>query len=297
MGIKVFVCNIFDKKRGWLCKVCAEYSKGTEQWKTVVVKLHEHPTRTFLGHENSKKYINALEKQREVRKILTKGTIYKQMIDGGKGQTISTRERNRRVIKKFMKTAYVAKKNWAVRENFPDTIDFVGEFPDEDIVKNFQGASSRATYASKISANEFMKCLSGYLEEGFKNRLLAASDVSLMTDETTDISDHAELAIFVSYLNSDSHQVTEEFLGLVEVYVSKGAEALFNLICNVLKRKGIDIKQMRFNGMDQTNTMSGERSRLQRRFRDEVPHTKYINCRNHKLALVFVHLLPNIMAL
>ena len=195
-----------------------------------------------------------------------------------------------------MKTAYVAKKNWAVRENFPDTIDFVREFPDEDIVKNFQGASSRATYASKISADEFMKCLSGYLE-GFKNRLLAASDVSLITDETTDISDHAELAIFVSYLNSDSHQVTEKFLGLVEVCGSKGAEALFNLICNVLKRKGIDIKQMRFNGMDQTNTMSGERSRLQRRFRDEVPHTKYINSRNHKLALVFVHLLPNIMAL
>ena len=72
--------------------MCAEYSKGTEQWKTVVVKLHEHPTRTFLGHENSKKYINALEKQREVRKILTKGTIYKQMIDGEKRQTLSTSE-------------------------------------------------------------------------------------------------------------------------------------------------------------------------------------------------------------
>ena len=45
--------------------------------------------------------------------------------------------------------------------------------------------------------------------------------------------------------------------------------------------------------MDGTNTMSGERSGLQRRFRHEVPHSKYVNCRNHKLALVFVHLLPN----
>ena len=118
-----------------------------------------------------------------------------------------------------------------------------------------------------------------------------------MTDETTEISDHAELAIFVRYVNSDSHQVTEAFPGLVEVNGSKGAEALFNLICNVLKRKGIDIKQMRFNGMDGTTTMSGQRSGLQRRFRHEVPHTKYINCRDHKLALVFVHLLPNFKAL
>ena len=105
------------------------------------------------------------------------------------------------------------------------------------------------------------------------------------------------MGIFLHYVNLDSHQVTEEFLGLVEIYGSKGAEALFNLTCDVLKHKGIDIKQMRFNGVDGTNTMKGERSELQRRFRCEVPHTKNINCRNHKLALVFVHLLPNFKAL
>ena len=130
--------------------------------------------------------------QRELRKILTKGTIYKQMIDGKKRQTVSTRERNRRVIKKFTKTAYyVAKKKWAVRDNFPENIDFLRELSDEDIEKHFREASSRATYAFKKSADELIKCLSDYLEEGFKNRLLAASDFSLTTDETTDISDRA----------------------------------------------------------------------------------------------------------
>ena len=83
-------------------------------------------------------------------------------------------------------------------------------------------------------------CLSDYLKEGFKNRLLAASDFSQMTDETTDISDRAELAIFVRYVNLDSHQITEVIL--VEVCGSKSTEALFNLIWDVLKRKGIDIK-------------------------------------------------------
>ena len=180
------------KERGWLCKVCAEYSERTEQRKAVSVELNEHPTRTFLGHENSKKHANALKQQREVRKILTKGTIYKQMINGEKHQTVSTRERNKRVIKEFLKTAYVAKKKWAVREHFPDTIDFLRELPDEDSEKHFQEANCRVTYASKKSADEFIKCLSDYLEEGFKNRLLAASHSSLMTDETTDISDRAE---------------------------------------------------------------------------------------------------------
>ena len=65
----------------------------------------------------------------------------------------------------------------------------------------------------------------------------------------------------------------------------------------MLQRKGINIKQVRFNGMDGTNTMSGERPGLKRRFRQEVRHTKYINCRNCKLALIFVRLLPNFKAL
>ena len=58
-----------------------------------------------------------------------------------------------------------------------------------------------------------MQCISDYLEDGFKDRLLAASEFSLMTDETTDISDRAELSIFVRYVDSDTHKISEEFLG------------------------------------------------------------------------------------
>lgn len=230
--------------------------------------------------------------------MLSKGRIYKQMVDGERQQSITTKERNRRGIKKFMKTTYyLAKKMWAVRENFPDTVEFLQELPDIDMEKHLHEASSRTTYMSKKSADEFVKCSSNYLEKGFKNRLLAASDFSLMTDKTTDIADHAEFSIFVFYVNSDTHAVAEEFLGLVEVVGNKGSEALFELICGVLVKKGIDIKNMGFNGMDGTNAMSGERSGLQRRFRHKVPHAKYVNCRNHKLSLVFVHLLPKFKVL
>ena len=73
---------------------------------------------------------------------------------------------------------------------------------------------------------------------------------------------------------------------------STGAEALFKLICQVLQDKAVDINQIRFNGFDGTNTKSREICGLQLRFCHLVPHSKYINCRNHRLALVFVHLLP-----
>ena len=43
---------------------------------------------------------------------------------------------------------------------------------------------------------------------------VAASDFSLITVEMTDIADRAELSIFVRYIDSDSHEVHKQFLGL-----------------------------------------------------------------------------------
>ena len=112
------------------------------------------------------------------------------------------------------------------------------------------------------------------MEGDFLSHLISACYFSLMASETTDMADRAELSIFIRYVDSDSNEVKEEFLGLVEVVGSKGAEALFKLICEVLQDKGVDINQMRFNGFDGTNIMSGEISGLQCRFRHLVPYSK-----------------------
>ena len=95
------------------------------------------------------------------------------------------------------------------------------------------------TYVSTTSTDEFLCCLSDHLERDFLSRLISACDFSLMADETTDMADRAELSIFIRYVDSDSHKVKEELLGLVEVVGSKGAKALFELICEVLQDKGL----------------------------------------------------------
>ena len=110
-----------------------------------------------------------------------------------------------------------------------------------------------------------------------------ASEFSLMADETMHIADWAELAIFVCYVDSDKHSITAKFLGLVETVGSKGAEALCEKICEVLKEKGVDVSLVRFNGFNSTNTISREISGFQRRFCHICPHSKYINSRNHSL--------------
>ena len=65
----------------------------------------------------------------------------------------------------------------------------------------------------------------------------------------------------------------------------------------VLQEKGVNIENMRFNGMDVTNTLSYKTAGLQWCFHHITPHTKYMNYQNHKVALMFLHLLDQYEAL
>ena len=65
------------------------------------------------------------------------------------------------------------------------------------------------------------------------------------------------------YGTVNSLVVKEESLGLVKVIRSKSADALFNLIFEVLQDKRIDINQTRTNRFDVTNRMNGESSGLE----------------------------------
>ena len=112
-----------------------------------------------------------------------------------------------------------------------------------------------------------------------------------MAHETTDVSDRAELATFVRYVDSDSNDVKEEFLGLVLIKENKSPAQICEKVSELFRDKEIELSNMRFSGLDGTNSMSGEIIGLQRGLRHLSPHMKFINCRNHRLALVFVHLL------
>ena len=72
----------------------------------------------------------------------------------------------------------------------------------------------------------------------------------------------------------------------------KIVKALCQKICEVFSGKGLDIKQLIFHGLDRTNAMSGKRLGLQKRLCHEAPHSKYVNCCNDSLALIFVYLMP-----
>ena len=116
-------------------------------------------------------------------------------------------------------------------------------FCDIDIQEHLHQSSSRTTYVSKASADEYLTCISDYLDDGFLSRLIKATDFRILADETTDVSNRAELATFVRYVHSDSNDV-KNFLGIVQIKGNKSAAQIFEKISELFRDKGIELCNM-----------------------------------------------------
>lgn len=58
-----------------------------------------------------------------------------------------------------------------------------------------------------------------------------------MADETTDITDRAQLSIFIRYIDADDHTVKEEYLGLTEVVEVKVPRPYWKRFAISLRKK------------------------------------------------------------
>ena len=92
------------------------------------------------------------------------------------------------------------------------------------------------------------------------------------------------MGIFLSCYNEDDQEFVMEYLALLEVPPTKSA-TLLDEVVKILKEQETELCCL-----DGTNSMSREISGLQR-IHHISPHSMYVNCRCHRLALCFKHLI------
>ena len=224
--------------------------------------------------------------------MLTGGNIKAQMTKSSQISNTEKCSRNRRVIAKLFKTVYfMARKKWAIKNNFEDLIMFIKDMGDQDLVYHFNQAAKNATYISHFTIDEFLKIISDYLEQKLMIDLSLSSDFALLSDESCDEANRAQFSIFVRYIDTATNSPKEGFVCIRKLGTSKTSEALMKELEEMFVEKNINKSLIRFSGLDGTNAMSGEKKGLQRRIRHVSPYALYLNCRNHRLALCLVHLL------
>ena len=109
------------------------------------------------------------------------------------------------------------------------------------------------------------------------------SFVSLIADESCDISGKEQLSIVLRYMIAS--KVHESFTGFVEMD-SLSAESISTSILAHLSKIGVDFQRLVGQGYDGASTMAGHLSGVQKHIRDKYPHTIFVHCASHCLNLV-----------
>ena len=206
---------------------------------------------------------------------MAKGDIVRQISKGAKSKTAKEIMNNRNLIKKFIKMIYfLAKKKWAVKNNFEETIEYLANLGVDVIFQHINNAPENSTYISTFSAEQFLKAVGDFL---IITDLIATGDFTILADESTDKADHSQMSIFVRFVDAFDNKPVERFLGIVKLTTSKKAVDLHEIIIKHLESKNLDSFCICFSGLDGTNAMNGEQKGLQCLIRHTALHSLHFN--------------------
>lgn len=138
-------------------------------------------------------------------------------------------------------------------------------------------------YTSPEIQNELLKIMSQILVRGISEDIRNSLYYALMADETTDVSNREQLVICIRWID-ELLEVHEDFIGLYQID-DTGAKTISDSIQDVLLRLNISLSQCRGQTYDGASAMSGQKTGVQKRIKDQQPKALYNHCHGHRLNL------------
>ena len=115
---------------------------------------------------------------------------------------------------------------------------------------------------------------------------------ALIADESTDVTNKEQISIckpFFDRKEDGKHHIRGEFLTFVHADKGTNAEELTTKFLETIQSVGLSANDMRAQGYDGVNVMSGHVSGVQTQIRQVNPVAVYVHCRPHVLNLRIVH--------
>ena len=106
-------------------------------------------------------------------------------------------------------------------------------------------------------------------------------------DETTDVSNHSEAAVFAMFLHEGKFE--EHYLGIINMSKGQTAEKHYLATLQLCNEKKLDMAKVQFSDLDGCNTNMGDMNGFKLYFQYHNPHHLNQKCNLHKLALNFKH--------
>lgn len=144
-------------------------------------------------------------------------------------------------------------------------------------IKQIPMSASTATRKSEILADDVLAQLDAAIQ--------SAPCISLAIDESTDVTDNAQLLVYVRFCNKDKKEICEDLLGVTPLETHTRGEDIYAAIKEMLRKRGIDLKQVVSVTTDGAPAMMGKERGAVSRMKEDNPDLLAYHCLIHQTVL------------
>ncbi|KAM3858201.1 zinc finger MYM-type protein 1 [Diretmus argenteus] len=144
-------------------------------------------------------------------------------------------------------------------------------------------SSTVFTGTSNRIQNDLIEAIADVLREDIKEELSVAQFIAVEVDESTDITNKAQLSVILRYVSGS--EVKEAFLGFDDVSDDRRATAITNYVFAVLDKFNCAQKLVA-QTYDGASVMASHLNGVQAKVKERVPEAMFTHCYGHKLNLV-----------
>ena len=251
--------------------------------KTAVIRAEEflkvmENQQPGISHRISQTVADTVKKN---RKILS--SIIKTIVLCGQ-QNISLRG-HRDSFADVEKTSSLIPQNHG---NFWALLHFRVDSGDTTLGDHLATASHNASYTSGNIQNQLIDIIGSQIRGKILERVKKSGWFSVIADEVTDVSNKALLSIVLRYVNPDTVEIREDFVGFVECDTEVTGRCLADKILGFLTALQLDQKMLRGQGYDGAGSMAGSVNGTAALISAQYPLALYFHCASHCLNLAVV---------
>ncbi|KAJ4932044.1 hypothetical protein JOQ06_010477 [Pogonophryne albipinna] len=165
--------------------------------------------------------------------------------------------------------------------NYIELLDLVAEY-DSDLHTHLATSTVFNGPSSRIQ-NDLISAVASVMTDSMKEELRKAHFVAVMLDETTDISNVAQMSYVLRYVTDDG--IKERFFKYEDVTEDKRAEAIATRLLEFLRESGC-IDKVVAQCYDGAAVMASGLNGVQAKVKETIPQALFIHCYAHILNLV-----------
>ena len=278
-------------ENAWYCSICIHFSKcgnGKRHWVDIGVKLGRVPGQRFRLHFES-----TFHKQNsEVKKMFEKArqgkdknffNVLKSAGDTSEEQIVAE---NREVVKIMFKTVLYQIKHLMANRSYTSLLEHIADCGAETLKKFASNSKKNATYFSVRTFDKMLDVLNTFIEKPLIDSLKQAQNFCVYHDETTDIRNHSEAAVYVMFIHEGEYK--EHYLGIINMapFMGLTAENFYTATLKLFEEKGVDLKNAACSDLDGCATNQGVHAGFKLYFNYHNPFHLHQSCNCHALALI-----------